>query len=187
MIEAQGKYSKAKIMIDEIEPQCLTQIYGFLNNSAFTNPIAIMPDCHAGKGSVIGFSMKMTKKIIPNVIGVDIGCNMLMSIFKENIFKNITKEDLNNKIRRDIPFGKRVHNRSIYDIKKFNWKIVNEKARKFAIAYNKEFDENILGMIPDYSPEWFKNKCSQIDMDYNRAVSSIGTLGGGNHFLCRRN
>ena len=45
-----------------------------VNHPAFTNPIRIMPDCHAGKGSVIGFTIEMTEKVIPNVIGVDIGC-----------------------------------------------------------------------------------------------------------------
>lgn len=69
-----GKYGEAKVMIDHIDPMTTSQIFEFLNHEAFTNPIAIMPDTHAGKGSVIGFTMPMTDKVIPNVVGVDINC-----------------------------------------------------------------------------------------------------------------
>jgi len=74
MLEIIGKHSTAKIMVDEVEDSCMTQIKNFVDHPAFTNPIAIMPDTHAGIGSVIGFTMRLTNKVIPNVIGVDIGC-----------------------------------------------------------------------------------------------------------------
>jgi tRNA-splicing ligase RtcB (3'-phosphate/5'-hydroxy nucleic acid ligase) len=74
MITMTGKYTNAKVMIDEVEESCVAQITKFINNPAFTAPVAIMPDCHAGKGSVVGFTMPMTDKVIPNTIGVDIGC-----------------------------------------------------------------------------------------------------------------
>ena len=74
MFEIKGKYTTAKVMIDIVEPECISQITNFLNHPAFVNPVAIMPDTHAGKGAVIGFTMPLTDKVIPNVIGVDIGC-----------------------------------------------------------------------------------------------------------------
>jgi RNA-splicing ligase RtcB len=74
MFEMRGKYTTAKVMIDPVEQACIGQIQGFLSHPVFTNPVAIMPDCHAGKGSVVGFTMPMGTKIIPNIIGVDIGC-----------------------------------------------------------------------------------------------------------------
>ena len=74
MITLPGKYTTAKIMIDNIEQTCMSQIIQFINHPAFTNPVAIMPDTHFGKGSVIGFTMPLGEKVIPNVIGVDIGC-----------------------------------------------------------------------------------------------------------------
>ena len=78
MLEYTGKYGTAKVMLDTFDDDqaqvTISQIYKFLNHPAFTNPIAIMPDCHKGKGVVIGFTMKLTDKVIPNVIGVDIGC-----------------------------------------------------------------------------------------------------------------
>ena len=77
MFEIQGKYAKVKIMIDNVDESCVSQIHSFINHIAFTNPVAIMPDMHAGKESVIGFTMEMTDKVIPNVIGVDIGCGLI--------------------------------------------------------------------------------------------------------------
>jgi len=74
MLEMKGKYTTAKIMIDQIEQTCIDQIQGFLDHPAFTNPVAIMSDCHAGKGSVVGFTMLIGEKTVPNVVGVDIGC-----------------------------------------------------------------------------------------------------------------
>jgi RNA-splicing ligase RtcB len=74
-----GKYSTATIMTDEvvIDPEAYNKILGFVNNHVFTNDSKIMPDYHYGTGCVIGFTMPMTDKIIPNIVGVDIGCNML--------------------------------------------------------------------------------------------------------------
>lgn len=77
MITVKGKYTTARIMTDEVEQSCMAQIHTFINHSAFTKPVAIMPDTHAGKGSVIGFTMPLTERVIPNVVGVYIGCGML--------------------------------------------------------------------------------------------------------------
>jgi tRNA-splicing ligase RtcB (3'-phosphate/5'-hydroxy nucleic acid ligase) len=75
MLEYIGKYTSCQVMIDVIEEECVKQIYNFLNCPAFEGAkIRIMPDCHAGAGAVIGFTSTLTDKVIPNVIGVDIGC-----------------------------------------------------------------------------------------------------------------
>ena len=97
MFEIQGKYTSAKIMIDEIEPLCLSQIYNMINNPVFTNPVVIMPDTHAGKGSVIGFTMLVSDKVIPNVVGVDLGCFVgntkipLLNGFQESLINLVGK------------------------------------------------------------------------------------------------
>ena len=76
MFEIEGKYTKAKIYTDNVEPEALSQIYSICNHPAFEGEsVRIMPDCHAGAGCVIGFtSTNNSGKIIPNLIGVDIGC-----------------------------------------------------------------------------------------------------------------
>src|SRR4030042_1286063 len=107
MFTISGKYTTATIMIDDVEATCISQINQFVNHPSFTNPVAVMPDTHAGKGSVIGFTMEMTDKVIPNVIGVDIGCGV-KSI---NIGKDlkISLEEIDQKIRGVIPFGTNTH------------------------------------------------------------------------------
>jgi RNA-splicing ligase RtcB len=78
MLEFIGKYTSCQVMIDEIETEAVSQIYNFLNCPAFEGAkIRIQPDVHAGAGAVIGFTSTLTDKIIPNVIGVDIGCGVL--------------------------------------------------------------------------------------------------------------
>ncbi len=70
-----GKYNQANVMIDTLDETTRSQIQGFVNNPSFHGSyIAIMPDCHAGAGSCIGFTMQMNDRIIPDVVGVDIGC-----------------------------------------------------------------------------------------------------------------
>ena len=70
-----GKYSEAHVYNDEVEQTAISQIYSFVNCSAFEgSKIRIMPDVHAGSGSVIGFTSSYSDKIVPNVVGVDISC-----------------------------------------------------------------------------------------------------------------
>lgn len=82
MFEITGKYGTAKIYATTVEEECVSQIYGFMNSPVVENcNIAIMPDTHAGKGSCIGFTQKINKekpRVNPNMVGVDIGCGMLV-------------------------------------------------------------------------------------------------------------
>lgn len=149
MIVMKGKYNTANIMIDTIDETTKAQIQSFLNHPAFGNTyIAIMPDCHAGKGAVIGFTMKLNDYIIPNIVGVDIGCGMLAARFTDF---NKKVEKLDGFIKKHIPAGFNIHEIS---------------------ACSDSFNADELG-------RWTE----RIGMDYNRALLSIGTLGGGNHFI----
>ena len=70
-----GKYNQALIMIDYIDEATTSQLYSLLNHPAFANShIAIMADTQSGEGSVVGFTMRMNGYVIPNIVGVDIGC-----------------------------------------------------------------------------------------------------------------
>ena len=110
MIPYWGEYGKALVMLDQLSDEnTIKQIYAFLNHEAFTNPIAIMPDCHYGKGAVIGFTMEMTDKIIPNIVGVDINCGMLSLFLGKNVLEKLSVEDINRKLRLKIPFATHVH------------------------------------------------------------------------------
>lgn len=180
MIEIKGTYTTAKVMIDQIDDTCRDQIQTFVNSKHFTEPVAIMPDTHAGKGSVIGFTMPITKAIIPNVIGVDIGCGMLSAKIGKEL--PLELEELDCAIRKRIPFGMETHQSGIVHMKdEFPWERVKESAEKFADHYKEQFGIEITP--PEYDHEWFLTKCDQIGGSVRRYINSLGTLGGGNHFI----
>jgi RNA-splicing ligase RtcB len=107
MIEIKGIYQSAKIFTDNIEQTAKTQILELCNQDFVKNSkIRIMPDVHAGSGCVIGFAANLGDKVIPNIVGVDLGCGMLtVELGKINIDLN----ELDNIIRKYIPNGRSIH------------------------------------------------------------------------------
>lgn len=99
--------SDLKIFTENIEPQALNQIYTLIKQPAFADcKVRIMPDVHAGAGCVIGFTADLGDKVIPNIVGVDIGCGMA-TIELGNIDIDLAK--LDEAIRKYIPNGRNVH------------------------------------------------------------------------------
>lgn len=181
----QGDYNTADVKIDKelVEEECLEQIQEMIDHEAFKgdNDVAIMPDTHWGAGAVIGFTMPLKNRVCPNTIGVDIGCGIYaakvagstMSLEDEE-----TLEELDEKIRERIPMGFNTHDRTDYHMENdFPWEKCQEKVEKF--------NEN--SELPDveveYGPEYFHNMLERIGYDTGRAINSVGTLGGGNHFI----
>ena len=150
MQEVKGKYNTAKVFTDVIDETSLKQIQ-LLCNQEFTagEKIRLMPDVHAGAGCTIGTTMTIKDKIVPNLVGVDIGCGMeTLVIHKDSdVAKNFSGAVLDKIIRKNIPCG--------FDIRK--------KAHDFVLEV-----------------EWNKVKGK---FTKNRAILSLGTLGGGNHFI----
>jgi RNA-splicing ligase RtcB len=78
MIELKGKYNTATIYTDLIGENAISQIIEMLNQEFIKDlKVRIMPDCHTGVGCVIGTTMTIKDKVVPNLVGVDIGCGML--------------------------------------------------------------------------------------------------------------
>ena len=150
MQEVKGKYNTAKVFTDVIDETSLKQIQ-LLCNQEFTagEKIRLMPDVHAGAGCTIGTTMTIKDKIVPNLVGVDIGCGMeTLVIHKDSdVAKNFSGAVLDKIIRKNIPCG--------FDIRKKPHNFVSEV-------------------------EWDKVKGK---FTKNRAILSLGTLGGGNHFI----
>lgn len=141
-----GTYSSAVIYTDIIEDSAVEQIK-LLCDQPFVKDsrIRIMPDVHAGKGCVIGFTADLGDMVIPNIVGVDIGCGM----YTVELGKiDIDFDDLDKAIRRYVPSGTKVHE----------------------------------GRIVRF-PELMELKCYRELKDTKRLERSIGTLGGGNHFI----
>ena len=135
-----------KIFTDNIEHEALNQIYTLVKQPAFADcKVRIMPDVHAGAGCVIGFTADLGDKVIPNIVGVDIGCGML-TVELGNIEMDLAV--LDTAIRKRIPSGRNVHDGCCV-----------------------RFDE--LKEL----------RCYRELKDTKRLERSIGTLGGGNHFI----
>ncbi|MBS6859595.1 MAG: RNA-splicing ligase RtcB [Clostridiales bacterium] len=147
MIEIRGKYNEAKIFTDVVDSASLAQVQE-LCNQEFTagSRIRLMPDIHAGKGCTIGTTMTITDKVVPNLVGVDIGCGMETVRVRET---RLELQKLDKLIREKIPSG-------------FS---IRDKAHRYA-------DEIDLEEL-----------CCASHVDLLRAAKSVGTLGGGNHFI----
>lgn len=181
MFTINGKYTTAKVMIDDIDETTMQQIYAFVSHEAFTNPVAIMPDCHAGKGAVVGFTMPLTDKVIPNTIGVDIGCGMLSWNMGKRLFESASKDQIDKAIRAAIPMSTNIHKSDVnFEIDMF-YRLVNRKLRKFILEWNRERGDN-KDMV-ELSGTDLYNMTKRLGMKYTRFTNSVGTLGGGNHFI----
>ncbi len=136
-----GRFASANVMIDEVDDSTRDQIQGILNHPAFAHTyIAIMPDCHAGKGCVIGFTMKLNDYVIPNIIGVDIGCGMLMREFPIQGVSQDYLRNLDNFIKAHIPFG----NKSNQDSSASD--TLSKEVRNVAIMIGESADKMLLGL-----------------------------------------
>ena len=147
MIQIKGKYNEAKIFTDIVDSTSIAQVQE-LCNQEFTagSRIRLMPDIHAGAGCTIGTTMTIADKVVPNLVGVDIGCGMETTRIRED---HIELQKLDKLIYEKIPSG-------------FS---IRDKAHR----YLSQID---LGEL----------YCIQ-HVDRLRAEKSIGTLGGGNHFI----
>ena len=180
MYELKGKHTTALITLDSIEEECIKQVTTFINHPAFTNPVAIMVDAHAGKSSCVGFTMPMTDKIVPATIGVDIGCGVLSVNIGPDL--SLSLEELNHKIRARVPFGVNVHDHStsIHMKNDFPWHDANVLAEKFSLAYLNKFGARYEP--PRYDIGWFESKVRSTGADMHRAIGAVGSLGSGNHY-----
>ena len=147
MQEIKGTYTNALIYTDTIEASAVGQIQALCDQPfAAGSKIRIMPDVHTGKGCTIGTTMTVGDYVVPNLVGVDIGCGMDVVLLKE---KRINLPALDSFISKNIPHGRDVR----------------EKPHRNS------------GRIDLSELECFGK------IDTRRALESIGTLGGGNHFI----
>ena len=93
-----------KIFTDNVEDAALDQIRQLLSIDVFSDrKIRIMPDVHAGAGCVIGFTGDLGDKVIPNIVGVDIGCGM--RILNLGKLSDIDFHAFHEHIRANVPSG----------------------------------------------------------------------------------
>lgn len=150
MINIEGKHATAKIFAKTVDAAALEQIRELCDQSFIQGArIRVMPDTHAGKGCVIGTTMDISDKVVPNLVGVDVGCGMLIT--KLGIKKpTVDFSKLDDFIAGFIPHG------------------FNIRERPHPLAGSEEYRVNQVRM-PLTNP--------------SRIRKSLGTLGGGNHFI----
>ncbi|MBQ5676777.1 MAG: RtcB family protein [Lachnospiraceae bacterium] len=147
-----GVYTSAKIFNTEkenntMDDYALAQLKALCDNQAFDGcTVRIMPDVHPGKVGTIGFTSTLGKQVLPNVIGIDIGCGMSLAKVKGKT-KEFQKLDV--VIREHVPSG--------FSIRKTIHSMAQELDLTKLLCYKHIFEE--------------------------KARLSLGTLGGGNHFI----
>ena len=138
------KEEKVKIFASIVDDVTRKQVEELSESEAYKDSvIRVMPDCHAGKGCTIGSVIQYTDRIVPNTVGVDIGCGMLVIDLGKI---DIDLERLDEVINTYVPSGFGVHEKSVV-----------------------EFASEWKAKIPEKKKEYIK--------------CSIGSLGGGNHFI----
>ncbi len=147
MISIVGTHNTARVFSDTVDKTAAEQIRALCDMAEFAGArIRIMPDVHAGMGCTIGTTMTIHDKVVPGMVGVDIGCGMEAV---ELSASEIDLPRLDAAIRQNIPSGRAI--------------------RKAPHHYNERIDLSAL-------------RCAS-EVDLTRARRSIGTLGGGNHFI----
>ena len=139
-----------KFWTDDIEEGALEQIKNLANLPFTFRHVAIMPDCHQGYGMPIGGVLATNKVIIPNAVGVDIGCGMCAIKTSLTDIQTETIKKIMSGIRKLVPLGFKHH---------------KEKQ-----------DEKLM-------PVHNIIKGGIVEKEYESALTQIGTLGGGNHFI----
>jgi len=148
MFKIKGKYANAILYLDQLDSGAIGRLQTFLNQECMKgNIFRIMPDAHDSSGCVVGTTFTLSEnKVIPNIVGGDIGCGMYVAKLKE---KRIELPKLDSIIHKEIPSGA----------------LIRKQYHKFA---------NDIDLS--------KLKC-QKHINLDKAYYSIGTLGGGNHFI----
>ncbi len=142
-----GKYNSAQVFVDSLDHGSYEQIQKLCDQDFLRDSkIVIMPDVHVGKGSTIGTTMTIHDKVVPNLVGVDIGCGLIVLKLKE---RAIDYKKLDEVIKRQIPSG-------------------------FSIRNTRHNNTTKLQI---------DNLIAKDHVDLDRGYLSLGTLGGGNHFI----
>lgn len=154
MKELTGKHTNATIYAVTIEDEAVEQIQTLIDNPVSEgSKICMMPDAHKGKGCTIGTTMTINGKVCPNLVGVDLGCGVLCVKFLDVKKDDLDLAEVDKKIRSVVPLGFNTHQ--------------NEPEWCADIVHK------LLGKLT----------CKDSIENIDRIYKSVGTLGGGNHYI----
>jgi RNA-splicing ligase RtcB len=180
-------------MVDDeslIEENCLEQIQTLIDHPAFTEPVRAMPDAHVGAGAPVGFTMPLPDQVVPNIVGLDVGCGMAATNLGDTLpLDHASREQ---RVRAAVPMGQQTH---AYDdaphlVNEFPFERANTVFEQFETAYREQFGQSINPIefeFDGYDGTYFKSLCRRILAEQRQGmghiIKSAGTLGGGNHFV----
>jgi len=189
-IEVEGEYTTAEIKTDAVDESCVQQVRRLVDHEAFRNPVRVMPDAHVGAGAVIGFTMPLGDRICPNTVGVDIGCGMTAARvgrpeeLVDALGSTERLRELDDRIRAAVPLGRSTFGddgypaQSYHLVNDFPWDRCEAKLATLGEGWDGAPIES-----PGYGKEYFLDLCERLGYSPKRAIDSLGTLGGGNHFV----
>jgi len=167
-ILTKGKYNEAIVYAKAIEAPCENKVRQYLDHPAFAETkVRIMPDVHLGKSTVIGWTSTYDSIIIPSFIGLDIGCGVCACNLGRGKF---AFDKLDKFIKKNIPAGQAVRDSLHEGLEEIN-----------IFACENTGNRDFIGI------ECFKNEirklCEKLGKNPCRVFASLGSLGGGNHFI----
>ena len=151
-------------------------VYSFVNHPMFKDAkIRIMPDVHAGKDIVVGFTAPFTDHVNPDHVGGDIGCTVSTSITDIPVNKEQLAE-IESGIRENVKFGLTVHKNTIFPVKEF---LAHLHRRH--IEAQRAWPEYVDQV--DFSESGLTKMLKRMEMSETTFYHAIGTIGSGNHFI----
>ena len=192
-IELRGAHTDARVLVDDeslVEENCLDQIRELIDHPAFTEPVRIMPDTHWGAGAPVGFTMPLPDRVVPNIVGVDVGCGIAAANLGDDL--PCSDAERERRVRDTVPMGRSVHSYddAVHLVDEFPFERANRVFERFDDAFETRHGEAIDPVtfeFDGYDGDYFKDLCRRVlanqrqGMDH--VIKSAGTLGGGNHFV----
>lgn len=178
MIKLEGKYTSAILYADTIEEGVYSQVYDIINSPAFKGQkVVCMPDVHVGASGPCGLVATIGDYVCPEHIGVDIGCSVSMMILDKKLPQEKYAE-FENEIKQKIPFGFNINDRTIITPPCL-YSFLNDGFDKYR-AY---WPEMLNGLPTRVDEKWVSDKLKVLGMDEATFYRSLGSVGGGNHFI----
>ncbi|MDR2596172.1 MAG: RtcB family protein [Treponema sp.] len=167
-ILVKGKHNEAHVFAKALESTCENKIRQYLDHPAFTGTtVRIMPDVHLGKSTVIGWTASYGSLVIPSIIGLDIGCGVCACNLGRG---KLAFDKLDKFIRKNIPSGQEVRSSLHEALDEIN-SFVSGNANDPSLSDTGSFKNELRGL------------CEKQKKNPERIFASLGTLGGGNHFI----
>ncbi len=164
MLKISGRYGTALVFAESVEEGAYSQIENLVDHPVAKDAhIRIMPDVHSGIGCVIGFTARLGSIVIPNLIGVDIGCGVLAFHYRGLSLSKSDFKEVDRIIKKEIPSGTRIR-----DV--FSPYVTRVCGEYLGIDFS-EFERSLRKLA-------LKTK-----QDIAYVLNSLGTLGSGNHFI----